>query len=710
MSRDLHSRSHRRMRAAVFIFLALAPGWILALEESPARYARAIRSFEDFARAQMKTDRAPGMTVGFMKDDFLWVRGFGFSDLENSVPATAESAYRLASITKTITAIAVLQLVEEGAIDMEAEVQRYVPYFPRKKWPVPVGLLLGHLGGISHYRDYRVEGRIREPKSTREALSVFENFPLVAKPGSRYNYSSYGFNLLGAVIEGASRTTYGDYIRENIFEPLGMLHSRMDDPSDLIPSRVRGYRLEEGEIKNSLYVDVSSRFAGGGTRSSVPDLLAYARGICEGKLLKKATWHRMFRSMSTDKGIFTGYGMGWNVNPWNGHFQVSHGGSQPETRTHLIIFPLEHFAIALASNMEGVNLAPYYSRLASLVLGENLQYRPYLADVRSQLIYNALFGIWSHGLSRFMWEAVPPSTTEVLEKAFKLFNTLTDPENESPIAGVAGKLEAGFHPAGEELFIQMGKHMASLLETQGDSSLQSYTGKGPLAFFEDYARLTRSSASAVAPAFRISPQVSALAARWNGEWSALAEPAPFLLHITTGSDMEVLERELRDRFSGKEIYPDFSGDIAAVARRFIGLGQPEEALKPLRLNTRFYGKSPSAWTELAQVHILLNNSSEARACYDRALVIDPKTVHASPAAFLRQIRELGEEQKAEEARTAASIALALHPENALLLEGVGDLYALLGEREKALTLYRKARTLLPKRKELKKKIAGLRKR
>ncbi|GAG42791.1 unnamed protein product, partial [marine sediment metagenome] len=199
--------------------------------------------------------------------------------------------------------------------------------------------------------------------------------------------------------------------------------SRIDDPVNLIPNRARGYRLINGEIKNSEYVDISSRFAGGGTRSTVVDLLKYARGIIDKELLKEQTWQQLFTSQATREGCFTGYGMGWNVRPWRGHFQASHGGSQPETRTHLLIFPTERFVIAIASNRERLNLMPYVRRLAELVLDEDLDSIAYVSDEAGQVIYDCCANVFSLGLSRFNWLDKHISKDEKdLAKAFFYFN------------------------------------------------------------------------------------------------------------------------------------------------------------------------------------------------------------------------------------------------------------------------------------------------
>ena len=166
----------------------------LLIAQQPAKYAKEIKIFEDFVKKQMAIDKIPGLSIGFIKDNFIWTKGFGYADLENKTPATDKSAYRLASNTKSMTAVVILQLMEKGKIDLDAEVQRYVPYFPRKKWPVTVRQLLGHLGGISHYRNYDIEGHIKEHKDTKESLEIFADFELIAEPGTKYNYSSYGYN------------------------------------------------------------------------------------------------------------------------------------------------------------------------------------------------------------------------------------------------------------------------------------------------------------------------------------------------------------------------------------------------------------------------------------------------------------------------------------------------------------------------------------
>jgi CubicO group peptidase (beta-lactamase class C family) len=340
------------------------------------RYAEKLPAFEEFVRQQMEKNKVPGLTIGFVKDDYMWVKGFGYVDLENKVPAWAESSYRLASVQKSMTAAAILQLVERRQINLDAEIQTYVSYFPKKKYPITVRQLLYHLGGIPHYVNRDIEQHIKEHKNTREAIAIFENFDLIAEPGTKFNYSSYGYNLLGAAIEGATKQSYADYMREHIWEPAGMKTTRMDDPLDVIPNRVRGYQLIKGELRNSEFIDVSSRFAAGGTRGTVVDLLKFMKGLNEGKLLSRESIDLMYTPVKTRGGSISGfpntagYAMGWNVAPQKSGLVVINDGGQQETRTFILNFPAKKFALAVAQNLEQDDDGAIVFRLYELVLNE----------------------------------------------------------------------------------------------------------------------------------------------------------------------------------------------------------------------------------------------------------------------------------------------------------------------------------------------------
>jgi CubicO group peptidase (beta-lactamase class C family) len=362
---------------AICLVLARSPAPADAAKNASA-YLDSLPAFESLVRDEMAKYGVPGLTIGFIKDDQMWVKSFGLADVENRVPMTDSASYRLASVQKSMTAVAVLQLVEQGKMKLDAEIQTYVPYFPKKEYPITVRQLLGHLSGIPHYVNRDAEQHIKVHKTTREAIAIFEGFDLVAEPGTKFVYSSYGYNLLGAAIEGVSGEAYGDYMREHVWLLAGMRDTRMDDPTALIRNRVRGYQPSDSGIANSEFIDVSSRFAAGGTRGTVPDLLRFMQALNDGRLLNRHSVELMYTPMRTRDGTVSGmpgtdgYGMGWNVSRQKAGLVVMNDGGQQETRTFILNVPSRHFAMAIAQNLERDTGGALVFRLYQLVVGQPL--------------------------------------------------------------------------------------------------------------------------------------------------------------------------------------------------------------------------------------------------------------------------------------------------------------------------------------------------
>jgi CubicO group peptidase (beta-lactamase class C family) len=634
----------------------------------------ALQFFERFVAERMAYDRIPGLSLGFVKGDFTWARGFGWADVENQSPAKPESSYRLASITKTITAVAVLKLVEDGKIDLDAEIQTYVHYFPRKKWRVTVQQLLGHIGGISHYKNDAVEGHIKDPKNIRQALAIFQDFDLIAEPGTKYNYSSYGYNLLGAAVEGASGLPYGEFIKTRIFEPLDMTDSRMDNPLEIIPNRVRGYQIVKGELKNSEYVDISSRFAAGGTRSTVLDLLKYARGIMRGQVLRETTWREMFTPLVLRNGLMTGYGLGWGVRPWNGHFAVSHSGSQPETRTQLLLFPADGFAVAIACNLEGANLLPYVRRLADLVLEEESHLSAYAPGRVRQSIYQAVSYAFDYGLSAYLWTGSPLSKDrDDLREAFEYFNESVDEKDlDEDYEKAKKKILAGTHPSSKRALTKVGSYMAWALEEEGGKgSLRTYHQRGPIDFFNDYIRLSATGSSPKRHP-RLNGEFSRLMAEWEKDWAKTHTEEFRRLLITPGTDFEALVPRLKEAFAGAPICPDISPDLVEAADYFLKTKDSERAMSVLTLGREVYPTSPLLAAALGYVLVWCGRIEEGQKLYLEARELDPAHPVLRADQFIASMRQLVQTDKKKEAQALGLTAVELNPKEPNLYTALGE--------------------------------------
>ncbi len=181
----------------------------------------------------------PGMAVAVAVDGHLvYAEGFGYADLEERLPAWPTTKFRIGSISKTLTAAALMQLVKQGKVDLDAPVQKYVPSFPEKGAKITPRLLAGHLAGIRHYKgdEFLIANHY---DSVLEGLKIFENDSLVAPPGTKFSYSSYGFDLLSAVIESASDENCLVYVQAHIVTPLGLVDTTPDENRHIITQRSR---------------------------------------------------------------------------------------------------------------------------------------------------------------------------------------------------------------------------------------------------------------------------------------------------------------------------------------------------------------------------------------------------------------------------------------------------------------------------------------
>jgi serine beta-lactamase-like protein LACTB len=326
---------------------------LLLLSVSAATRAR----FDDVDRIAAeghKQTGAPGMSVALVLDDQLvWSKGFGLADVENNVPARPDTVYRIASISKTIAATAVMQLVERGRVQLDDPIQKYVPAFPSKgEQTITIRHLLTHTSGIRHYREGEMESRDAY-QTVAEAMRVFKDDPLLFAPGTKYSYSTYGFNLLAGVVEIASGVTYEEYLRQHVWGPAGMRSTYFDHPDAIIPHRARQYVRADSSVHNAPYADLSIKWAGGGVLSTAEDLARFHIALDRGILLKPDTMSQMYAPARLTDGTVIDYGLGWRV--WKdarGHAWIGHSGGATGGTTFLLRDPARKLAVAVLCNIE----------------------------------------------------------------------------------------------------------------------------------------------------------------------------------------------------------------------------------------------------------------------------------------------------------------------------------------------------------------------
>ena len=324
----------------------------------------------------MSANSVPGVSVAVVENgENEWSQGYGMSDLENFVPATSRTLYRLASISKPLTATAAMQLWERGKLDLDAPVQKYCPAFPQKEWPITTRQLLGHLAGIRHYRsdsqdDLEVGNTKHFNDGIEAGLKFFANDPLVAKPGTKFSYSTQGFTVAGCAIEGASGEKYVDFVRKNIFTPAGMNSTVADDRFAVILSRTRFYHKDEsGRVLNADFLDSSYKIPGGGGLSSAEDMSRFEVAVLSDKLIHRATRDVMWTPLKTADGSKNDYALGWGTGKELGVLDVGHGGGQQGTSTFIMLVPERRVGVVVLTNMDGVDASSLASELMKIILG-----------------------------------------------------------------------------------------------------------------------------------------------------------------------------------------------------------------------------------------------------------------------------------------------------------------------------------------------------
>lgn len=332
-------------------------------------------TIDTLAQDTLHRQDIPAMTLAVIDHgQIVYSRAFGRSDVENDVAATPASEIRTASIAKPMTAMAAMELVRAGKLNLDAPVQQYCPAFPAKSspdgkpWVVTTRELLSHRAGVRWYRDDVETKNAKHYSTLSDAVRHFGDDPLLFAPGEKMQYSSYGFVVVGCAIEGASHSTFTGYMQQAVFTPAGMTATLPDDPIKLIPHRSRGYeKTKAGALENAPFFDPSDRLPGGGWLSTSDDLAHFAATVMDGKLVPASDLEEMWKPLTVaDDG--SGYGLGWAIAKFAGHRIVGHNGGQAGASTCLKLVPDRQLAVAIMTNLEGAALDELAKSILELYL------------------------------------------------------------------------------------------------------------------------------------------------------------------------------------------------------------------------------------------------------------------------------------------------------------------------------------------------------
>jgi CubicO group peptidase (beta-lactamase class C family) len=302
----------------------------------------------------------------------IYAKGFGMANLELEVPMTSEMIFRIASITKQFTAVSILLLEERSKLKISDDFRKYLPDYPDYGKVITIEHLLTNTSGIPDYTGFPNHDEISQTTvTTSEILDIFKDKPLEFEPGEHYSYSSSGYNILGAIIEGVSGMTYEEFVETEIFEKLGMHNSFYDHPEEIVKNKILGYVMDSLGYRRADYITMSDPFSAGALSSTVHDLAVWNKSIHDGKLISVENLARAFKPYKLNSGELSSYGFGWDTHLFLGHQLYHHSGRINGFRTNGFYFPKEDIYIAILSNNSSIGPRNLSLFIASELLGES---------------------------------------------------------------------------------------------------------------------------------------------------------------------------------------------------------------------------------------------------------------------------------------------------------------------------------------------------
>ncbi len=322
---------------------------------------------DEYLNAQVKLGAFSGSVLIAQGSKILVSKGYGMANLELGVPNAPQTKFRLGSVTKQFTAMAIMQLQERGLLNVGDYIIKYIPDYPNGE-KITIHNLLTHTSGIPNLTDFPdFLETMTLPSPVEKTVERFKNIPLEFEPGEKYSYSNSGYVLLGYLIEKVSGKSYEDFLNKNIFQPLNMTNSGYDHTSAILKNRASGYSLGTDGLTNASYIDMSLPLGGGSLYSTVEDLYLWDRALYTEKLVSKTTMEKIFTPFKEE------YAYGWIVSELYKHKRISHSGGINGFASNISRYPDDDLCIVVLSNYEHAAIGKISKDLAAIIFGEKYE-------------------------------------------------------------------------------------------------------------------------------------------------------------------------------------------------------------------------------------------------------------------------------------------------------------------------------------------------
>lgn len=305
---------------------------------------------DDYVRVQMTKQKVPGVAIAVVKDGKpIVVKGYGLANVELNVPVKPETVFQSGSMGKQFTSTAVMLLVEDGKIDLDEKISKYVGEVPAAWKLITVRQVLTHTAGLAN--DFS-DAEYVQNWTEDQLLTRAKAMPLDFQPGTNWSYSNVGYVVLGIMVSKVSGKFYGDFLQERVFKPLGMTTARIISEADIVPNRAAGYRLVKGELKNQEWVSPTmNTTADGSLYWTVLDLIKWDAALAKGEVLKSSSWDNVYSPAKLANGSTFPYGFGWALNTINGRRLIEHSGAWQGFKTEIARYVDDGLTVIVLANL-----------------------------------------------------------------------------------------------------------------------------------------------------------------------------------------------------------------------------------------------------------------------------------------------------------------------------------------------------------------------
>lgn len=314
------------------------------------------------AKKFLRKQHIPGMAITVSKNgDIIWSEGFGYAKRKPTVPINpGTTLFRIASISKSITAVMLAKLVDDQIIDLDSSIYNYLPNYPKKEYDFTVRELAGHLAGIRSYKGN--EFSLNKQMSITEGLDLFKHDPLLFEPSTQFLYNTFGYVLLSEIMQKTAKKDFYSMVRDSIFIPLQMKNTTID-VFNASPTNTTYFYKKKRILENP--VANGYKVAGGGFLSTSEDITLFGHELIKPTLISEEALSQITTSQKFKNGNKTGYGIGFSIQKTkNNTPKYYHTGGGIGASTILMVFPGEEIVITILTNKSGVD---------AKVLGEDLE-------------------------------------------------------------------------------------------------------------------------------------------------------------------------------------------------------------------------------------------------------------------------------------------------------------------------------------------------